>query len=461
MKTKLLLFSLLFAGAAYSQEIVLDEVASGFNTPTEMVNAGDSRMFVVEKGGLVKILNPDDGSINPTPFMDISSIISAIGERGLLGLVFHPEYSTNGYFYIYYSNTSGANVVARYTRSANNADVADIASAQILLVVNQTSPFSNHNGGCLRFGPDGYLYIAKGDGGGSGDPDGNGQNKNTLLGKLLRIDVNSGTPYGIPDTNPFAGTTQGAPEIWAYGLRNPWKFSFDNENLWIADVGQNVYEEINKASVNEGGLNYGWKCMEGNQPFQGGCPNTGEYTMPFTQYMHGNGNCSITGGYVYRGSAYPNLQGKYLFADYCSNKIGIVNADDNNPEITFTQAFAGRFTTFGEDNNSELYIASTPDNGPGKIYKIRDNSALSNNKVAASAFSIYPNPANDVITVANGGKGQIAVNADIYDISGKLLISKKLTDTNAIAIDNLSAGLYMVNITDATGGISSHKLAVK
>lgn len=454
MKTKLLLLSLLFAGAAYSQEIVLDEVATGFNSPIEIVHAGDSRLFVAQQGGLIRIMNTD-GSINPTPFMDISSLISTGGERGLLGLVFHPDYDTNGIFFINYTNTAGNTVVARYTVSDTNANIANPNSAQILMTIDQ--PFANHNGGCLRFGPDGYLYIATGDGGGAGDPNGNGQNKNTLLGKLLRIDINNIATYSNPANNPFVNN-EGADEIWAYGLRNPWKFSFDSEtnDLWIADVGQGAIEEINKVSSDEAGLNYGWRCMEGNQPYNGGCPNTEEFTMPFTQYTHSaTGGCSITGGYVYRGATYPALQGKYLFADLCNDKIGVVSQDGS---IAYTPALAGgSFTAFGEDINREVYITSI---SAGKIYKIRDAS-LSTNKIASSAFSIYPNPADDVITIANGTKGQVAVSAAIYDVSGKLLLSKKLTDGTTIAIDNLSAGLYMVNVTDATGAVSSYKLAVK
>jgi glucose/arabinose dehydrogenase len=263
MKTKLLFASLLFTALAPAQEIELEQFATGFTNPIEIVHAGDSRLFVVEQGGIIRILNAD-GSVNPNPFLNISNLVSTGSEQGLLGLAFHPDYDDNGYFYVNYTNTAGHTVVARYSVNPTDPSLADATSQLPLLTINQ--PYENHNGGCLRFGPDGYLYIATGDGGSGGDPENRAQNLETLLGKILRIDVDNGNPYVVPATNPFMGVG-GADEIWAYGLRNPWKFSFNRNNgdLWIADVGQNAVEEINKVVSNPGGLNYGWRCYEGNR----------------------------------------------------------------------------------------------------------------------------------------------------------------------------------------------------
>jgi glucose/arabinose dehydrogenase len=323
MKRLLQFCVVLLTTISFAQTIGLQTFATGFSNPVAIVNAGDSRLFVVQRGGAIRILNAN-GTINATNFLTLtSSTIVSGGERGLLGLAFHPNYATNGYFYVNYTRASdGATVIARYNVSAN-PDVADASSAQVLLTIAQ--PFSNHNGGSLVFGPDGYLYIGMGDGGSGGDPDNYGQNINSLLGKMLRIDVDSGSPYAIPAGNPYAGATPGADEIWAVGMRNPWKFSFDKQtgDLWIADVGQNAREEINKAASTAAGLNYGWRCYEANIPYNtNGCQSASNYFMPVANYALGNGYCSITGGYVYRGSTYPNMVGKYFFSDYCSNRIG-------------------------------------------------------------------------------------------------------------------------------------------
>lgn len=456
MKKRLLsVFTLLFSFVCFGQTIDLELFADGFTAPTEIAHAGDDRLFVVEQGGLIKVLN-SDGTTNATPFLDISNKLSTGGERGLLGLAFHPDYSTNGVFYVNYTNTSGNTVIAQYAVSGEDEDVADDTSEMILMTVDQ--PFSNHNGGCIRFGPDGYLYISMGDGGSGGDPDGNGQNTNTLLGAMLRIDVNVGALYGIPEDNPFA-ETEGADEIWAYGLRNAWKFSFDSSNgdLWIADVGQNEIEEINKVSGNSAGVNYGWRCFEGTQEYNSdGCSLVEMFTPPVAEYTHsGTNGCSITGGYVYRGSTYPGLQGMYIFSDFCSNQIGMVDSEYN---ITFTDAFSGNFTTFGEDINGELYVAGGTS---GEIYSIVDTE-LSTNNVNTTAFKVYPNPANNVVTIQSGN-AITATHAEIYDMGGKLLLSQKLTNSqsNMLNVAALPSGLYILNITGSNGYNSNHKLSVE
>ncbi|MES2485583.1 MAG: PQQ-dependent sugar dehydrogenase, partial [Bacteroidota bacterium] len=407
-------------------------------------------LFVVQQEGIVKILNAD-GTTNATSFLDVSAMISTGGERGLLGLAFHPDYATNGYFYIDYTNTAGNTVIARYTRTTGNENTADPSSAEILLTITQ--PFDNHNGGCLHFGPDGYLYIAMGDGGSGGDPNNNGQSINTLLGKLLRIDVDGASPYSSPADNPYVGV-DGADEIWATGLRNPWKFSFNrlNGDLWIADVGQGEVEEINKATDNPSGINYGWRCFEGSVVFNSdNCSLVEMYTPPFAEYTHTEtGGCSITGGYVYTGDSYPALQGKYIFADYCNNKIGIAAADGT---LTYTEAFGGNFSTFGQDTNGELYIAGK---NSGIIHKITDSTAgiigFENNM-----FSMYPNPAGNEITV---NLAVDSANLFIYDISGKTVMSNTLASgNNSINTSSLQAGLYIVAIEHSKGS-SKQKLLI-
>lgn len=445
MKTKLFLLMALCGCGAVAQTIALEPFANGFINLTEITHAGDSRFFVTEQEGSIKILNAD-GTVNTTPFLNISPLLSTGGERGLLGLAFHPDYATNGYFYIDYTNTLGNTVIARYTRSTTDAATANPNSGVVLLTIAQ--PFENHNGGCLRFGPDGYLYIAMGDGGSSGDPNGNGQNTNVLLGKLLRIDVNSGSPYGIPAGNPFAGT-DGADEIWAYGLRNPWKYSFNrlNGDLWIADVGQDNIEEINKVAATDAGLNYGWRCFEGSAVYNSdGCSVAGMYTVPFAEYTHSaTQGCSITGGYVYTGSTYPNLAGKYIFADYCNNKIGWADA---NGTLTYTGPFDGNnFTAFGEDMDGELYVGGKT---TGTIYRITDTQ-LSVANINSKIFSMAPNPArNEVFLTLNNTAGNTAVS--IYDLGGKLLLQQVLTNaTNRIDTSPLQAGMYLLEVNSNQG----------
>ncbi|MBY8963004.1 PQQ-dependent sugar dehydrogenase [Flavobacterium sp. D11R37] len=454
---KTLLLALIMAGTfAYGQQVGLELFASGVSEPTEMVHAGDSRLFVTEQGGLIKILNAD-GTINATPFLNVSSLLaSAGGERGLLGLAFHPDYANNGYFFINYTNTSGDTVIARYTVSEDE-NVADASSAIILLTIDQ--PFSNHNGGCLRFGPDGYLYISMGDGGSGGDPNNYAQNKESLLGKMLRIDVNGDLPYTIPLNNPFLDT-DGADEIWAYGLRNAWKFSFNRNNgdVWIADVGQGQVEEINKVDPAGPVFNFGWRCFEGSQTYNSeGCSLVEMYTNPVAEYFHDDTDgCSVTGGYVYTGDTYPALQGKYLFADYCNNQIGIV---DDNFDITWSDVYEGNFfTTFGEDINGELYIAGGVS---GNIYKILGGT-MSAPAFSGSAFSLYPNPATDVVTVKSGNDINLTAAA-VYDLSGKLLMQQQfsVSSENTVNISDLPAGIYLMQLTGSNGNVYSHKLSVK
>jgi glucose/arabinose dehydrogenase len=307
-------------------------------------------LFIVEKPGTILIhLN---GELLPTPFLNIRSLINSRDfERGLLGLAFHPEYTQNGRFFVNYTDLSGDSVIASYQVSGD-ANIADPDSQQVLLTIPQ--PYANHNGGMLAFGPDGYLYIGVGDGGSGGDPQGNGQNPDTLLGKILRIDVNSTTPYAIPEGN----SPTGRPEIWAHGLRNPWRFSFDRAtgNLLIGDVGQNQWEEIHiLPEGTPGGINLGWDYFEGTHVFEGSPPADKSFISPVIEYNHSGGNCSVTGGYVYRGSL-PEWQGIYLYGDYCSGVIwGALANSDNTWKTQELFTSESGLASFGEDQDGELY----------------------------------------------------------------------------------------------------------
>lgn len=352
----------------------LTPFASGFNQPVCITNAGDSRLFVVSRAGYIYIVN-NLGNTNPVPFLDIDARVKSNGgEQGLLGLAFHPEYPDSGYFYVNYTGIGDSTNISRFSVSQSNPDLADDQSEKKLLTLFQ--PFTNHNGGDLHFGPDGYLYIGLGDGGSGGDPGNRAQNKLDYLGKMLRIDVDHGDPYSIPATNPFYNDPSALDEIWSLGLRNPWRFSFDRltGDLWIADVGQNTWEEIDfQAASSSGGENYGWRCYQGNAAYNTvGCGDSGLYTFPIHQYSHSFG-CSVTGGYVYRGSQFPALKGKYFFADYCSDRIWTIHDNGGNWWVEdFGQFTINKFTTFGEDAYGQLYIAGY---STGIIYLVSDNSS--------------------------------------------------------------------------------------
>lgn len=353
------------AGAAQApagvQIIVADVVASGFDRPLQVTHAGDgsNRLFVVEQPGRIYVI--ENGAVVPTPFLDITGLVeTGGGEQGLLGLAFHPDYASNGYFYVNYTRAGdGATVVARYSVSAD-PNVADPASAMEVLTVAQ--PDTNHNGGQLAFGPDGYLYVGLGDGGGGGDPFENGQDVTTLLGAILRLDIDGGSPYVIPADNPFTSTA-GLDEIWDYGLRNPWRFSFDRTtgDLYIGDVGQADWEEIDyHGAGTPGGLNFGWDCREGTHNF--------EFTVdcalatlvaPIAEYDHTAGR-SVTGGFVYRGAQYPELQGRYFFADFIEGKIWSMIKTGSEPDTWSTPKLERDtslyISSFGEDEAGELYV---------------------------------------------------------------------------------------------------------
>lgn len=340
--------------------------AEGFTKPVGLTHAGDGsgRVFVVERAGLLWALS--EGVRAAEPFLDLRSQTTGKGEQGLLGLAFHPDYASNGFFFVDYTDLNGDTVVARFQVSAD-PNKADPASERVLLQASQ--PYQNHNGGQLAFGPDGYLYIGLGDGGSGGDPHGNGQNLNTFLGKILRIDVNAGDPYAIPPDNPFASQSGALPEIWLYGLRNPWRFSFDRAtgDLWIGDVGQGDWEEVDLIPAGLGGLNLGWNYFEGSHTFQGEAPASQVFISPVIDYSHAGGNCSVSSGYVYRGAALPDWQGVYLFGDYCSGLIWGALPDEAGlwqPSQMFQLAAA--ISSFGEDEAGELYLIDLN----GTVYRL-------------------------------------------------------------------------------------------
>lgn len=452
---KLLFYAGIFSSLILNaQSITLEEFATGFTAPVEIAHANDSRMFVVQQNGIIKILQ-SDGTVNSANFLNISSKITYGGERGLLGLAFHPQYPSNGYFFVYYNDTGGNITVARYTRSSANPDVADPASEKIIL--NLPKPFDNHNGGSIHFAPDGYLWVVTGDGGSGGDPNNNAQNKNSLLGKLLRLDINSTGAYNIPPGNPFVGI-DGAGEVWAYGLRNAWKFNFDtlSGNVMIADVGQGQIEEINRMPLTQAGINYGWRCYEGNNAYNTtGCAAQSTMTFPVAAYDHSGGKCSITGGYVYRGTQFPALQGRYFFADYCSTQIGSLNSDDS---ITWTSAFSGNnFSTFGVNNQNELFVAAV---NSGKIFRITTTTLGVQENDLSNQIKVYPNPASKKVFIE--GVKDKNTTVEIISFEGrKVLEQGKIESDNSVNISGIPAGVYFINLISGNEKSYSKKIIIK
>ncbi len=380
MKTKILqslIFFLLYLPLSAQVQLETRSFATGLDNPVDIVNAGDDRLFVVQQRGLIRILDLE-GTVSDTPFLDLSGIVSQSGsETGLLGLAFHPEYHENGYFFVNYTRASDGNtVVSRFSADENNPNQANRESEIQLLTVEQ--PYANHNGGQLLFGPDGYLYIALGDGGSSGDPQNRAQTRTSFLGKMLRIDVDveDEAGYGIPPDNPFEDDETTPSEIWAWGLRNPWRNSFDRltGDFWIADVGQNSREEINfQPAGSSGGENYGWRCFEGNQPYnQSECPEAENYVFPVFDYAHEGSGCtgSVTGGYVYRGGLFNEMFGIYIFADYCTGNVYTITQTSEGFEgEQLSNITEMRISTFGEDRYGELYLAQK---NAGEIYKLTE-----------------------------------------------------------------------------------------
>lgn len=354
------------ASVAALSTLRLEKVVEGLNSPVYITSPpGDPRLFVVEQAGRIRILR--DGNVVATPFLDIRSSVRSGGEQGMLSMAFHPDYRTNGFFYVNYTDRNGDTHVERF-KVTSNADVADASSAKLILKVDQ--PYANHNGGLVMFGPDGMLYIGMGDGGSGGDPHRNGQNPRALLGKLLRINVSRGEPYTIPVGNPYANGAGGAPEVWATGMRNPWRFSFDRTAglLFIGDVGQDRSEEVDVAPANRAGLNYGWNIMEGPRCYRTPSCDRDGLVMPALSYDHADGVCSVIGGYVYRGHRVPQIAGNYFYSDYCTGWIKSFRYDNGRAvdQKQWNVPHLGNVVSFGEDSSGELYIVGEN----GTIWKI-------------------------------------------------------------------------------------------
>ena len=369
-----LAFLFYFKAPAQTVPIIsFQSLQSGLNSPVDIVNAADgsNRIFIVQQTGIVRIWQ--NGILNPSAFLNISAVTLNSGEQGLLSMAFHPDYENNRYFFVYYNNLAGAVTIARYRTDIGNPNHADSTTGVILMTI--TKPFTNHNGGKLNFGPDGNLYFATGDGGNGGDPFNNSQNGNSLLGKMIRINVdNFSTPpyYTIPVTNPYVSDPNISDEIWSLGLRNPWRWSFDRQtnDMWIADVGQNLWEEIDFRPANAtGGINYGWRCYEANHAYNTtGCLPQANYQSPVFEYPHNNttGGFSVTGGLVYRGNEFPFLQGYYICADYVSGKGWLIKQNGGGGFTSTMQTFITNIVGFGDAEDGTLYAVTLS----GTFYKV-------------------------------------------------------------------------------------------
>ena len=448
MKSILSLLSFLYAlnlSAQLPFNVEIKEFASNLNFPVEIANAGDERLFVLERTGIIKIIN-EDGTVMQNPFLNIQNqvhITAGQSEQGLLGMAFHPEYEKNGFFFIHYTAPNDDGIISRYVVDPNDPNLAQESSEQIIMQIPQ--PFINHNGGCLRFGPDGYLYIGLGDGGSLGDPQNLAQNTQTLLGKMLRIDIDNGTPYSIPADNPFVNDDSVLDEIWAIGLRNPWKFSFDDQtgDLWIADVGQGEWEEINlQAADSPGGENYGWRCREGNNNFNTlGCPPASDFDPAFLEYSHeGLTHCSITGGFVYRGNVQEvNQSNAYFYADYCSGTIWAAYETANGyVQEEVDRQFGSAITTFGQGHDGEIYFANAVN---GRIYHLDFGCTL------LTSFEVK----NESCEGAEDG----CITLDVQGGSGNFTISISTISGDPIPVENfcsLTAGNYILTATDLENG---------
>jgi glucose/arabinose dehydrogenase len=370
----------LSAGSGHSFMVSLEPIISGLVEPTTIASAGDGRLFVAQRGGSIRVIE-QNGQLLPLPYLDIEDRVGSAEnwEQGLIGLAFHPDYGSNGLFYVNYTDSTGDSQIARFQVSTDDPNEADASTEVSVLAVEQ--PTVIHNGGQLAFGPDGYLYIGLGDGGWLSDPDNNAQNMELLLGKILRLAVSTSSAppyYSVPDDNPFAGLPDAAGEIWALGLRNPWRFSFDRltGDMFIGDVGNFRQEEIDyEPSGSPGGANYGWRCYEGNLSHNlTDCGPPGDYAFPIHDYSHIPG-CAVTGGYVYRGSQYPLMDGYYLFTDLCSGEIWSLHRD--SPDGQWQAIWRGGsvlwLSTFGEAADGELYVA---DYYGGTIYQLTAASVV-------------------------------------------------------------------------------------
>lgn len=424
----------------------------------DIAHCGDSRLFAVNQVGWVRIID-STGKVSPQFFLNIEPLVLVGGEQGLLGLAFHPNFKQTGWIFVNYTKKDGNSRVSRFSLRPNNPNQIDPLSELPILEVAQ--PFPNHNGGCLKFGPDGQLYIGFGDGGAGGDPYGNGQNTNTFLGKILRINVDSSTaaqPYAIPADNPFVGKSGYAPEIWSLGWRNPWRFSFDRllGDMWIGDVGQDGQEEIDVEAPGNGGLNYGWRCMEGTSNLNfPNCLPPGEFVKPAFTYGHTDEPClSVTGGFVYRGTQSPGLYGRYLFTDYCTGHWWMLNriANGTYASTDLADLNDSDYSSLGEDSKGELYVAGM---SSGKIYKISYSEPVATAMPSdVTDCRLSPNPTQDVFELVLALRTTEKVAVALCDAQQRVFSAQNQHGSNIrmqFDLRSLPAGTYYLKVQTLGG----------
>lgn len=465
-------------------KLALVEHASGFDAPMDIAHCGDNRLFIAERLGKIWIIDPQ-GNKSAEPYLDITDKVFTVypngyDERGLLGFTFHPKYPDSAYVYVNYIGLDSNSHVSRFTVNPNNPNKA-MAHSQLLLISAgqpKMEEYVNHKSGCIKFGPDGYLYTTFGDGGSGGDPLNTAQNPQILLGKMIRIDVDhpdvvNGRPYSVPSTNPYVNVDKFKDEIWATGLRNPWRWSFDSKTgaLWLPDVGQDLWEEINVVkATDKGGRNFGWSCYEANHNYKfDGCDYNGTpYTFPIVEYSHSADEpcASITGGFVYRGTKFKNMKDKYIYCDYCSGKFSTVfrgNATWLNIFLTQSTQFA--YISFGEAKNGELYVANTVD---GKIYQLVDSSdesfvkpgiATLNNDIENLNIKLSPNPNKGQFNIEFTAAYNETYHISIKNVYGMEIIretrfANKGFNRWSFASAQLKKNTYQLNIQTSKGSVS-------
>lgn len=455
---QLTLSILIFLSFSVSSQpnIDLETFATGFTRPVDIQNTGeDSRLFIVEQAGKIWILD-SLGNKSSSPFLDISARVKDDNnEQGLLGIAFHPDFQNNPSVFVHYTTPGDSTKISLFPVTSN-PDSADPNTE--FVIFKEPQPFTNHNGGSIAFGPDGYLYIALGDGGSGGDPGNRAQDLSTVLGKILRININTAMPYGVPSDNPFVGAGGGVrEEIWAYGLRNPWKISFDRltGDMWIGDVGQDALEEIDfQSASSNGGENYGWRCKEGTNVFNSsGCPPDSTLIDPVFEFSHSSGGCSVTGGVVYRGTEFPGLNGLYFFSDICT---GWISSLDSNFNYTNHGAFSSSdfFVTFGENMQGEVFVAGLNDGIISRIVEVPQSIKGIEN----SGIDVFPNPAHQILNI------QITNDKSFYlevlDLQGKMIKSDHIkTRAKVLEIDDLQSGVYLLKFQNPQGTFF-HKIVI-
>jgi len=444
-----------------AQTYELEPFPFSFASPVDIAGAEDGRLFIVEQRGRIMVINAD-GTKNETVFLDIVSKVRSGGEQGLLGLALHPDFLENGLFYVNYTDVSGTTIISSFSVAAGT-EIVDNATENELFRIAQ--PFNNHNGGCLKFGPDGYLYIGLGDGGLGGDPQNFSQNNAELLGKMLRIEVDETGGFSIPADNPFINDGGIPDEIWATGLRNPWRFSFDRANgdLWIADVGQNAFEEINKTKAGEGaGLDYGWRCWEGAAVFNAsGCAEDSTFFFPIYTYPNSISiGRSVTGGFVYRGTSIPDLQGKYIYGDFASTIIWSLE-ELATGEVVNQEIFRGpSMSTFGETLEGELLVANY---NTGTIAQLKQMSVSTKENDLLANLEISPNPFQNELVVQVKSTPLTALRVQLSNLQGQVVQEAMMpasgVNTRIFDTRDLVAGVYILSV--ATDKISISKKLVK